>query len=209
MRSHCYWSQAALALAERQTVETETQARQILKRQGGYRDPLSGEWYPFPAPEAPVALLSKFPELAEMSRDANARLKLLHHRAARYEQLLTELQAAGSIEFYEPGTLLPLHPSELITDPIVDMDRIAEQIMEYAKARAKAPPSSTALPSAASKGSSKLTPAQHAEIRRRAGNGESQTKLAAEFGVSQPAISKICRGKKTASGPALASWIPR
>ena len=36
-----------------------------------------------------------------------------------------------------------------------------------------------------------LSPAQVKEIRRRWGNGESQRQLAAEFGISQPAIWQI------------------
>lgn len=41
----------------------------------------------------------------------------------------------------------------------------------------------------------KIAPGDVRQIRRRARNGESQTKIAARYGVSQPAISSILRGK--------------
>lgn len=43
--------------------------------------------------------------------------------------------------------------------------------------------------------STKLNPAAVLEIRRRRASGESGTRLAAEYGVSDPAIYNICTGK--------------
>lgn len=46
-----------------------------------------------------------------------------------------------------------------------------------------------------------LTAAQVKAIRRRVAAGESQRKVAAEFGMSQPAISNICRYRAYADIP--------
>jgi hypothetical protein len=43
--------------------------------------------------------------------------------------------------------------------------------------------------------SAKLNPAAVLEIRRRRASGESGTKLAAEYGVSNPTIYNICNGR--------------
>lgn len=200
MENFCYWSDAALVLAERQTVENEVQARRILKRQGCYREPLTGAWYPFPAPEPSDDQISKFPALKNASGDADARLKLLHHRATTYRLILSELHAAGAIEFYESATLLPIEQSAPTAALVVDIDRISAQIIEYSKARASTPTAPAKMHNAQKKRTS-LTEAQRVEILRRARAGESQAALAAEFGVSQQSISKTClrEGKKRAT----------
>lgn len=66
----------------------------------------------------------------------------------------------------------------------------SENILEAVAARGSWAPRGEANTSA------KLTWDKVAQIRERAAAGEMQAALAAEFGVSQPAISYIVRGKK-------------
>ncbi|MET3135368.1 multidrug efflux pump subunit AcrA (membrane-fusion protein) [Oxalobacteraceae bacterium GrIS 1.11] len=132
--NYIYWSEAALALADRQTRDmSEGKANELLRRRGNYRNPSTGELFPFPAPEPSNELLEKFPALATMPRDSNAKLKLLHSRAKEYENILLKLADAGEIIFYDPATLLRIWDASEVKDPMVDMDKIAAQIIQYSE----------------------------------------------------------------------------
>lgn len=132
----CYWSCAASALAQRQTIEDETRAKLMLTRLGHYLNPVSGERFPFPAPEPSADMLAKFPSMKDKPRDDNARMKLLMHRQATYRRILEQLRHDGEIKFYDPVTLLRLSYSNEVSDPIVFLDEVAEQIVQYSKEQA-------------------------------------------------------------------------
>ena len=136
MKHHCYWSEVALGLADRQTIETEELARKTLLRQGSYLVPCHDKPFPFPAPEPSPELIAKFPALEGKPRDANAKLKLLHHRATEYRQILEKLREAGAIKFYKPGTLLRVRDDGSVNDAIVYLDEVAAEIIKYAEADA-------------------------------------------------------------------------
>ena len=134
MKTTIYWSRAALGLAERQTRDmSESKANEILRHRGSYRNPSGEDFFPFPAPEPSTDFLEKFPDLANMPRDSNAKLKLLLSRAKEYEIILIKLANAGEISFYDPATLLRISDASEVTDPIVDMDKIASQIIQYSE----------------------------------------------------------------------------
>ena len=134
MKTTIYWSRAALGLAERQTRDmSESKANEILRHRGSYRNPSGEDFFPFPAPEPSTDFLEKFPDLANMPRDSNAKLKLLLSRAKEYEIILIKLANAGEISFYDPATLLRISNAGDIIDPIVDMDKIAAQIIQYSE----------------------------------------------------------------------------
>lgn len=134
MKTTIYWSRAALGLAERQTRDmSESKANEILRHRGSYRNPSGEDFFPFPAPEPSIDFLEKFPDLANMPRDSNAKLKLLLSRAKEYEIILIKLANAGEISFYDPATLLRISDTSEIIDPIVDMDKIAAQIIQYSE----------------------------------------------------------------------------
>jgi hypothetical protein len=69
--------------------------------------------------------------LATAPRDANAILKLRYHRANTYEPILEKLHAAGEIEFYDPSTHLRIRDASEVADPVVDVDKVGRQIIEY------------------------------------------------------------------------------
>ena len=144
----CLWSNAASALACLQTIEGEEQARRILKRTGYYLDPLSGERFPFPAPEPSAEMLEKFPQLKDAPRDSNALLKLKMHRETTYRAMLEKLEAAGEIAFYDPGTMLRIAKGEAV-DPIVMLKELGQQLKELAAKEAdekNAPPGTSQAP---------------------------------------------------------------
>ena len=126
----CYWSNAAYALAHRQTNEDESQARRLLKKLGHYLEPL-GNSFPFPAPELTAEMLEKHPSLKDAPRDCNALLKLKMHRELTYATDLKKLDVAGKIAFYDPVTMRRIAKDEA-ADPIVMLDEIAQQLMELA-----------------------------------------------------------------------------
>jgi len=136
MKHYCYWSEVALGLADRQTIETEELARKTLLRQGFYLTPAHDKPFPFPAPEPSRELIEKFPALADSPRDANAKLKLLHHRATEYGQILEKLREAGAIKFYKPGTQLRVRDDGSVNDAIVYLDEVAAEIIKYAETHA-------------------------------------------------------------------------
>jgi len=115
---------------------SEGEANEILRQGGKYQNPLSGEFFPFPAPEPSTEILKMFPNLATMPRDSNAKLKLLHSRAKTYDDILSKLAGAGEISFYDPLTLLRISDANEATEPMVDMDKIAAQIIQYREVHA-------------------------------------------------------------------------
>lgn len=133
MEYHCYWNKAEYALAERQTLSlNEKLAAKRLRARGSYRySEDTRESFPFPAPEPSMELVQKFPALADKPRDENALLKLKLHLHITYREILDKLHAAGEIEFFDPVTLLKINDVSQIKNPIVFMDRIAAQIIEY------------------------------------------------------------------------------
>jgi hypothetical protein len=148
--NYIYWSEAALALADRQTRDmSEGKANELLRRRGNYRNPSTGELFPFPAPEPSNEMLEKFPVLATMPRDSNAKSKLLHSRAKEYENILLKLADAGEIIFYDPASLLRIRDASEVKDPMLDMDKVAAQIEQYNLMSVAATPALTQQPAPA------------------------------------------------------------
>ncbi len=135
MRVWCLWSQAAYALASRQAIEDEAQAKRVLRRLGYYE--IGDRRFPFPAPERSAESLAKFPDLKDVPRDGNAQSKLLRHRETEHKRALEQLHADGKIKFYNPATLCRIRYGEA-SDPIVYMDEIAELIKSHHAERADA-----------------------------------------------------------------------
>jgi len=215
MRYHCPWSLVALALAERQTIESEEQARKTLHRQGNYRTPVHDKPFPFPSPDPSPDLIAKYPALASSPRDANAKLKLLHHRATEYEHILENMREAGVIKFYKPGTMLRMRDDSSVRDPIVYLDEVGAEIVKYSAAHADesvdaaalreqvagATPPTVDKPSADRLNREKLTVEQRREIIKRVSDGEKGMALAKEFDVSHQYVSKICREARVGAQP--------
>ncbi len=136
MEYYCYWNKAEYALAERQTPSlNEKLAAKLLRARGSYRySEDTRESFPFPAPEPSMELVQKYPALADMPRDENALSKLKLHLHITYREILDKLHAAGEIEFFDPVTHLKINDVSQIQNPIVYMDRIAAQIVEYSNA---------------------------------------------------------------------------
>lgn len=94
----------ALTLAERQTVECEERAAQLLCYEGQYYS-LKGESSFFP----------------DTTNEESAKIKLMRHRTYVYLEVLKKLSADGELRWLAKRQLVEL----------ADLNRIGAQIIEY------------------------------------------------------------------------------
>jgi len=138
--NYCYWNQAALALAERQTKDmSEELAGRLLTQAGDYINPASGSLFPFPSPEPSPELLEKYPGLTNLPRNANAKLKLLHHREMTFQRIIDALKKDEKITFYSPATHLKINAFNEGCNPVVDIDELARMIMKRGEVNTEQP----------------------------------------------------------------------